>query len=366
MGRNFPSRRRVVLCTVVASSLSALGCKSSYQKPAVAADHLEVNVGLPEALRSSVKVLSQDIGERNCYRPENLRKASSWIESQLIADGYKVRSEPFDIAGKPFQCADQTVHNVIADLPGTQHPDQIVIVGAHYDSRVAMEAWHDHTTQVPAQRGTPGANDNGSGVAAVLAIAQAFARQPQPRTIRFCFWVNEEPPFYQHTDKDLMGSYVSASRSRSAGEDIRAAVVFDTVGCYSPQPNRKRSGVLDFAASTVGLPPTSDYVAFLGLTSNEKIVAASAKVFAAHSRVPVRTVVLPYIGPWVAWSDDWSYSKLNYPAYCVTDTAYLRSDRYHETADTIEGIDFGPFADVVWGVRYVIQDLATAERPING
>ncbi len=121
------------------------------------------------------------------------------------------------------------MHNVIAELPGTSRSEEIIIVGAHYDSRAAFDGWHDHDNVKPEHRGTPGANDNASGVAAVLAIARRMAGHPLPRTVRFCFWVNEEPPFYQKPD--AMGSHVSAQRSRAAHENIRAVIAFDAVGC---------------------------------------------------------------------------------------------------------------------------------------
>jgi hypothetical protein len=66
------------------------------------------------------------------------------------------------------------------EIKGNQKPDKIVIVGAHYDSVV----------------GSPGANDNGTGAAAVLALARAFAGEKTARTLRFVEFVNEEPPFF--------------------------------------------------------------------------------------------------------------------------------------------------------------------------
>jgi Peptidase family M28 len=354
---NRPSAMFPVLCLL---AMLAAGCSTGHRTPALAADHVEVSPASPDELRQTVQVLSQDIGERNCYRPANLQRAADWVRQTLSGYGYAVRLETFHLQGERFHCADQDVSNIIAELPGTELPKQIVIVGAHYDSRVAMASWHDHTHVFPDQRGTPGANDNGSGVAAVLAIARQMAGQPHRRTIRFCFWVNEEPPFYHTTDIDAMGSYVSAGRSKLAGEDIRAVISFDVAGCYSPQPREKRNA-LDVLANAAGLPRSTDYVAFLTIPPNGPLIQRCSAEYAKHSRIAVRTVVLPYVSPIVSWSDDWAYTRHGFPAFCVTDTAFLRSDNYHELGDTFDKMDFGPFADVVWGVEYTVRDLA--DRP---
>ena len=72
----------------------------------------------------------------------------------------------------------------------------------------------------------------------------------------------------------------------------------------------------------------------------------------------VRTLTLPYVHKTVAWSDDWSYGRARYPVFCVTDTAFLRSDHYHELTDTPDRMDFGPFAELVCGMGYVVESLA--------
>ena len=78
--------------------------------------------------------------------------------------------------------------------------------------------------------GSPGANDNVSGVAALLEIARLLAAKNLSRTVRFVAFVNEEPPFFQ---TDNMGSCVYASRSRRHGEQIVAMISLETMGYYS-------------------------------------------------------------------------------------------------------------------------------------
>jgi len=311
-------------------------------------------------LHASVDMLATKIGQRNCYHPREMKRAADWIRAELRKDGYAVRQERFRLDGRRFQCADQQVSNVVAELKGNGKSDEIVIVGAHYDSRAGFDGWHEHAPVRPTKPGTPGANDNGSGVAATLALARLLAGHPQDRTIRFCLWANEEPPFYETQDIDAMGSYVMAGRSRAKGEKIAAAVAFDTIGCFSRQPRSKRGVVPGFVLDLVGLPEKPDYIAFVTTAPNGALARRSADVFSRQVSRPVRSLALPYLGRKVAWSDDWSYARFGYPSFCVTDTAYLRSDHYHERGDTPETLDYRPFSEVVWGMRGVIKALAAA------
>ncbi|HEX2201397.1 MAG TPA: M28 family peptidase, partial [Gammaproteobacteria bacterium] len=86
--------------------------------------------------------------------------------------------------------------NIEVSRMGCSRPEQILLVGAHYDS----------------VRGSPGANDNGSGVAALLEIARFFTEVEQPEiTVRLVAFVNEEPPFFMWRH---MGSLVYARAAR--------------------------------------------------------------------------------------------------------------------------------------------------------
>lgn len=102
--------------------------------------------------------------------------------------------------------------NLEAEIPGSVRPEEIVVVGAHYDTVF----------------GTPGANDNTSGVAAVLALARRSSEHRPKRTLRFVAFVNEEPPFFHTVD---MGSLVYARRCRERGERIVAMLSLETIGC---------------------------------------------------------------------------------------------------------------------------------------
>ncbi len=87
--------------------------------------------------------------------------------------GYVVERLEYDVSG--IRCA-----NFIATRKGRARRDEIVLLGAHYDSVI----------------GSPGANDNASGVAALLEISGMFQALEPALTVRFVAFVNEEPPFF--------------------------------------------------------------------------------------------------------------------------------------------------------------------------
>ena len=132
---------------------------------------------LGEDLRSEIQHLAVDIGERNVWHcPRQLAEAADYIEEQFKAAGYKVNRQKYTVNG--VNC-----DNIEVEKTGTIRPEEIVVVGAHYDTAI----------------GTPGANDNTSGVAALLALARKFALQKSGRTIRFVAFVNEEHhPIFKH------------------------------------------------------------------------------------------------------------------------------------------------------------------------
>jgi hypothetical protein len=106
---------------------------------------------LSEQLRAHVTALSVDIGERHHERSAALRQAADYVSSSSQKAGLAPRRLAFEADGMAFK-------NIEATVKGS-HGDEVVIVGAHYDSAY----------------GTPAAKDNGSGVAAMLALAKAFA-----------------------------------------------------------------------------------------------------------------------------------------------------------------------------------------------
>src|SRR5215217_5729506 len=132
-------------------------------------------------LRAHIEMLAGTIGERNVWRYADLRRADDYIGSVLETHGMRPERQTFEVSRLP-------VSNISAESTGT-NPAEILVVGAHYDT----------------VSNCPGANDNGTGVAALLELSRRFKDRTHARTIRFVAFVNEEPPFF-HTAQ--MGSVV--------------------------------------------------------------------------------------------------------------------------------------------------------------
>ena len=283
---------------------------------------------LRDELRRHVEKLGGEIGERNVYQPRRLRAAAEYVEGRFTNAGFKVARQSFTAMG-------EACHNLAVELPGKTRRGEIVVIGAHYDSVF----------------GSPGANDNGTGVAGVLALARAWAGREPERTVRFVAFVNEEPPFFQ---TNQMGSLVYAKSCRERGDKIVAMLSLETMGCFSSE---KGSQKYPFP---MGLfyPSRGDFIGFVGNTASAGLVRRCVKVFRQQASFPSEGGALPGALPGIGWSDHWAFWQAGYPALMVTDTAPFRYAPYHTVEDTPEKVDYDRLARVVDGLDKVITDLA--------
>lgn len=284
-----------------------------------------------DGLRRDVEKLGGAIGERNTVFHRHLIAAAEFIEAELRQAGYDIRRQEYEVAGK-------ICRNLDAETKGVTRPAEIVIVGAHYDSVL----------------GSPGANDNGSGVAALLALARAFAGKSAARTLRFVAFVNEEPPYFQTR---AMGSMVYAGACRGRGEDIVAMISLETIGYYSDE---RGSQAYPFPLNFF-YPGTGNFIAFVGNVSSRRLVRKAVESFRRHAPFPSEGAAVFGFIPGVGWSDHWSFWRHGYPAIMATDTAPYRYPFYHSAGDTPDQIDYDRLARVVSGLEAVVADLADGE-----
>lgn len=308
-------------------------------------------------LKNHVIHLAANIGERNAYKPGSMDASALYISAIFEELGYEVTRQAVPIFDDPKYGAvrDKMVYNVIATKKGSQPQAKMLIIGAHYDTRVGMDQWNSHGPARPARTGTPGANDNASGIAALLETARVLSTTPTQHDVCMVAYANEEPPFYQTSS---MGSKVHAqSIAQSPGKDrIIGMISLETLGCYSPRVNKKRNSAL--VSGLAGLPDRCDYVAFMSTNSGKEFARRCAKEFAGMNRFSIRSAAFPYYTKGVSWSDDWSYMKQGIPSFAATDTAFLRCDDYHETSDTADKLDYPQFAEVVHGLSRLVVHLA--------
>jgi hypothetical protein len=268
--------------------------------------------GLAADLRRHVEFLAQK--ERNT----DLERPARYIEA---AFGKDARSHGFLSAGR-------SVRNI-------ETGSGAIVVGAHYDT-------------VP---GSPGADDNASGVAVLIELARLL----QDASIRFVAFANEEPPYFMGPD---MGSWAFARRSRERGEPVRAMFSLEMLGYYRDTPGSQR---YPFPLSFF-YPDRGDFIAFVGDLGARPLVRKSIGLFRSNASFPSEGVAAPAFIPGVTWSDHWSFRDHGFPAIMVTDTAFFRYAHYHLPSDTAEKLDYERMARVTLGLAAMLRELAHENR----
>lgn len=290
------------------------------------------DAALAAALEADVRAIATE--PHNTDHPEALERAARHVEGALAAAGYRPAAQPFAAAG-------QTVRNIEAVVePRPGAAAGTLVVGAHYDS------WGI----------APGANDNGTGTAAVLALARRLAdlRGKTNLRIRFVLFVNEEPPFFK---TEAMGSLVYARRLAASKEPVLGMLSLETLGFYSERPNSQHY------PPPLGMlyPTTGDFVAFVGLTSSRAFVRRTVRDFRAHAPFPSVGGTAPGFVQGIDWSDHWSFEQVGIPALMLTDTAPFRYPHYHSRDDTPDKVDYRRLARVTAGLERMVRAWAAED-----
>ncbi len=295
---------------------------------------------LVENLHRHVERLAGLIGPRHLSRPLTIAAAATLIERELSASGYAVERLPYRVDG-------HDVANLVAEIPGTNRKDEIVVLGAHYDT---IEC-------------TPGADDNASAVAVLLETARLLRDLKPRRTVRFVAFPCEEAPYY-HTDE--MGSKVYARRCRARGERIVGMLCLEMVGFYSSEPGSQRVPPTIPRFLHWLFPRRGNFLAAVGNLRSWRLLWRFRRGFKRAVRFPLFTIGLPEIVNEIRRSDNSSFWDCGYPALMLTDTSFLRNPHYHEPTDTPETLDYERMARVTWGVAGGVVAVAGARwRPLH-
>lgn len=284
---------------------------------------------LRDRLQAHVSALAGHIGERNMSHYPALKAAATYIADSFTGMGYRLEEQRFESQGKE-------VKNLWVEVPGSYAPEEIILVGAHYDS----------------VSGSPGANDNGSGIAALLEMARLLKQKRPDRTLRLVAFVNEEPPFFY---RDEMGSRVYARQLRKQGTRIMAMLSLETIGYYVDEPGSQRYP----PPFSFFYPNKGNFIGFVGNLGSRALVHEAIGSFRRHAAFPSEGLAAPGWIAGVDWSDHRSFWEAGYAAIMVTDTAVYRYPYYHTSQDTPDKIDYPRTARVVGGLIEVVMDLAS-------
>jgi hypothetical protein len=282
---------------------------------------------LSQRLQAHVYHLSEEIGDRSTGQNIKLDQAADYIHQQLESFGYIPTSRVF---GR------DNLRNIEVDLYGQEKRDEVLIIGAHYDTR-----WL-----------TPGADDNASGVAGLLEIARHLSDKRFPRTIRFIAFANEEVPRYRQNE---MGSMYSAKRSYTRSELIAGMISLEMIGYYSDEPGSQRYP--DILQKFY--PDTGNFIAFVSNLSSRDFQMRAITYFRDLEIFPSEGLVAPqWIERDIRRSDHASYWYYDFPAIMVTDTSFYRNRNYHSPEDRFDTLDYESMAKVVKGLALMLERLA--------
>jgi hypothetical protein len=305
-------------------------------------------------VRAHIVALATEIGPRSALDATQTGRAVAYLEGQLRAFGYDPHEEVYYLGGAR-QC------NVIAELPGTLAHAPVLEIGAHYDT-------------VPL---SPGADDNASGVAAVLEVARAAAGARCERTLRFCLFSAEEP------DPCLIGSGVHVFRlvalaggiepgewagsgldapprewAETCHDALDGAIVLDGVGYRTDAEDSQRTPAR--IPLVVSPPSRGDFVAVIGNFASSEL--GSAFEDAADRYVPDLSVYsAKRVGGFfrdASRSDHASYWRRDLRGILVTDTGPFRAPTYHDPSDLAATLDFAFLARIARAVAAAALERA--------
>jgi Zn-dependent M28 family amino/carboxypeptidase len=293
----------------------------------------------PEALSSlasrlevRVRHLSKTIGERHVQRRTALDAAVRYLRDELRELGVPCVVQEFEVDGHGFS----NLEVLAPRAPGPTPEPACIVVGAHYDT-------------VP---GTPGADDNASGVAALLELVAQLGQQHQLRSLRFVFFPNQEPLFFPDVG---MGSAAYAARLRHDGVDVHLIISLEMLGYYSDRAHSQKYP----PGLSLRYPDRGDFIGLVTNLSSRHRLAEVKRAFRASTAFPCESLAAPEWTVVVGLSDHRSFWREGYPALMVTDTAFLRNPHYHQDTDTADTLDYVRFAAVTAGMIAAVKRLAS-------
>lgn len=274
-------------------------------------------------LRNDVEFMVRAFVPRDASYPENLQKMAKYLQGRFGETGARVRVQEYEINNQKY-------FNIIASY-GPEIGARIV-VGAHYDTCCEL----------------PGADDNTSGVAGLLALAPLLAKATLKQRIDLVAFTLEEPPYFR---TDGMGSARHARILAEEKVQVDVMIALEMIGYYTDEQDTQE---YPFNLMKLFYPATGNYLAIVGRTSESNITRKIKSRLLAATRLPIYSINAPAFIPGVDFSDHLNYWNHGFTAVMITDTAFYRNKNYHTAGDTPNTLDYSRMAEVVRGVYYVL------------
>ncbi|WP_372365005.1 M28 family peptidase [Candidatus Uabimicrobium sp. HlEnr_7] len=274
------------------------------------ADKQKKDFDVQQKLEEDVRMLCETIGERNPYKYEKLQQAMKYIDKE-VPENFVRKHQTYTIKNKSYT-------NLAFEKKGSK---KIIVIGAHYDSAM----------------GTPGADDNASGVAVLIALSHMLKNYENKYTLRFVAFTLEEPPYFASNN---MGSARYAALMAKQKEQVQAMICLEMLGFYSEEHIQKYP---DPALKNL-YPAHANYVAVVSKFSDSMITSKFYKLLKSNNSLSTQLLIAPPHLTGVDFSDHRSFWEYNYPAFMITDTSFYRNDHYHKATDVAETLDYKKMA----------------------
>jgi hypothetical protein len=278
-------------------------------------------------LREHVVALSKTFHPRDSENMANLDRCADYIAEELRRAGAVVEFQKVPVRGTIYR-------NVIGRI-GTGKQRKLIL-GAHYDSF----------------GGTPGADDNASGVAGLLELARMIAANPPDAEIELVAYTLEEPPFFGGTE---MGSAVHADSVAKEKSRIIGVIVLEMIGYFSDEPGSQNYPLPILKAY---YPGRGNFITVVSRWDQGSWIKDLKSAMQGTTALPVYSFRGPEALPGVDFSDHRNYWPHGIPAAMVTNTAFYRNTAYHSPDDTAERLDYDRMAMVVVSVFEAVRKLA--------
>jgi len=280
-------------------------------------------------LKRTVNFLSKEVGPRGYLQVEALNKTADYIRSEFGNYGYTVLEQPYEVEGHTYK-------NIFVEIKGKKPPEKVLIIGAHYDTVM----------------GTPGADDNASGVAGLLELARLLSNRVFDKTVQLVAFTLEEPPFFR---SGLMGSHVYAKSLKQKGIDVEGMICLEMIGYFTDEAG---SQIYPLPFFRWMYPAKGNFIILVSNIRSKKFLKRVKSAFKKGTDLPVESLSAFPLVPGIDFSDHRSFWKFKYDAVMVTDTAFYRNPQYHGIGDIPGILDYERMAKVVLGLKASVEELA--------
>ncbi|MBI5244282.1 MAG: M28 family peptidase [Elusimicrobia bacterium] len=283
-------------------------------------------------LRTHVLALARDLGKRSAVRPGQLElnRARDYVMAEFKRCGCKPEMETYTSQWMGAVKNGTTFHNVVAAI-GDTSAGGVWVLGAHYDSA----------------EGTPGADDNASGVAVILELACALKERPPKMPVRLVAYSTEEPPAYGTVN---MGSAHDAKRLKSEGVKVAGMISLEMLGYYDSRPGSQ----IYFPFLKWFIPDRGDFLALVSNFKSRPFLKRVSRSWRRHSDFPLLPLALPEFEA-IRPSDHQGYWDQGFRALMLTDSASYRNPHYHEPTDLPDTLDYEAMARVKRALANVLS-----------